>query len=107
LWNTTIDPVDRPDFRPEAIDVDASVRRALNERTDIAIARKNLDVNDVTLKYLSNQLLPQADIVGTYGLVGLGGTRLITTGTGVNQIVTGSIPGGYSDALTTLFNSKY
>src|SRR5438093_8195257 len=28
LWSTTIDPVDRPDFRAEAIDVDAAVRRA-------------------------------------------------------------------------------
>lgn len=107
LWNSTLDPVDRPDFRPEPIDVDAAVRRALSERTDLAIAHKNLEVNDVTVKYLSNQLLPQADLVANYGLVGLGGTTLIKKGTGVNQEVIGTIPGGYADALSSLLHSTY
>ena len=107
LWNSSLDPVDRPDFRPEAIDVEAAVRRALSERTDLAIAHKNLEVNDVTVTYLSNQLLPQADLVANYGLVGLGGTTLIKKGTGVNQEVIGTIPGGYADALSSLFHSTY
>jgi len=89
------------------VDLEAAVRRALAERTDLAIARKNLEANDVTLQYLSNQLLPQADLVGTYGLAGLGGTQLITSGSGVNQVQIGTVPGGYNNALTTLFNSKY
>ena len=104
LWNSTIDPVDRPDFRPEPIDVEAAVRRALDERTDLAIAKKNVDVNGITVKYLDNQLLPQADVVATYGRLGLGGTQLKTTGSGVNQTVIGKVPGGYSDALATMFN---
>jgi outer membrane protein len=42
--------------------------------------------------------------VTTYGVVGLGGSQLITTGgTGVNRVVTGSVPGGYGDALSTMF----
>ena len=32
---SAIDPVDRPDFRPEPVDVEAAVRRALAERTDL------------------------------------------------------------------------
>ena len=107
LWTSSLDPVDRPDFRPDAIDVDAAVRRALSERTDLAIAHKNLEVNGVTLKYLSNQLLPQADVVANYGFLGLGGTTLIKRGAGVNQEVIGTIPGGYADALSTLFHSTY
>src|SRR5207247_6157614 len=50
-WNATIDPVDRPDFRPEQVDVDAAIRRALGQRTDLAIAQKYVQANDVTLKY--------------------------------------------------------
>ena len=45
-----------------------------------------------------------------YGLVGLGGTAVhLRTGTGVgtvNRSVTGTIPGGYSDALTSLFRTQ-
>jgi outer membrane protein TolC len=106
-WNVRLNPVDRPDFRPEAIDLEAAVRRALSERTDLEIAKKNVTGNDITLKYLQDQLRPQADFVATYGLVGLGGTGLITTGQGVNRVVTGTIPGGYGDALNTLFNRNY
>jgi outer membrane protein TolC len=108
LWNSAIDPVDRPDFQPQAVDVEAAVRRALSERTDIAIAKKNLEGNDITLHYLRDQTLPQADFVALYGLTGVGGDLLGKSGTGVNQIVdpTKTIPGGYGDALSSLLHSQ-
>src|SRR6185369_14073910 len=71
-WASTIDPVERPVFVPEPIDVAAAVRCALENRTDLQQAKKNLQVNDVTLKYLTNQTLPQADLVARYGLIGQG-----------------------------------
>jgi outer membrane protein TolC len=101
-WNARLDPTDRPEFRVEAVDLEAAVRRALSQRTDLEIAKKNIEANDITLSFLKDQLKPQADLIGTYGLVGLGGSQLITTGTGVNRTVTGSVPGGYLDALRTL-----
>ncbi len=101
-WNARLDPVDRPEFRVESVDLEGAVRRALSQRTDLEIAKKNIESNDITLSFLTDQLKPQADLVGTYGLVGLGGSQLITTGTGVNRTVTGSVPGGYLDALRTL-----
>jgi outer membrane protein len=108
-WSVRLDPTDRPDFRAEPIDVEAAVRRALSERTDLQIALKNIEANDVTLKYLVDQMRPQADLSATYGLVGLGGSQYTydPTATGVNRIPIGSIPGGYSDALSTLFHSQY
>src|SRR5919201_5115428 len=41
-WNAQIDPIDRPEFSAQPIDIEAAVRRALSERTDLEIARKNL-----------------------------------------------------------------
>ena len=61
----------------------------------------------MTLRYLVDQMRPQADLLANYGLVGLGGSQLITTGTGVNREVTGSLPGGYGDALSTLFGHNF
>jgi outer membrane protein len=106
-WAASLDPVDRPDFVPAPIDIPAALRGALENRTDLQQAKKNLAVNDVTLKYLRNQILPQADVVARYGLVGQGGTQFVSSGTGINRVVTGTIPGGYSDALSTLFNGAY
>jgi outer membrane protein TolC len=108
-WNVQLNPTDRPDFRAEPIDIEAAVRRALSERTDLEIAKKNIAANDVTLKYLVNQMRPQADVTASYGLVGLGGSQYIydPAATGVNRVPIGSIPGGYMDALSTLFKSNY
>ncbi len=110
LWTATLDPVERPQFAPETIDVQAAVRRALSERTDLQIAEKNVAMNDVTVKFLKDQLLPQADLVANYGLVGLGGTQLVRAGTGVGQQVnpiTNTIPGGYGDAFSSLWGANY
>jgi outer membrane protein TolC len=106
-WTGSIDPVDRPDFEPIQVNVEEAVRRALSARTDLAQVRKNLEVNNVTLKYLKNQTMPQADFTARYGLIGQGGTQFITSGQGINRVVTGTIPGGYGDALSTLFNRNY
>jgi len=106
-WSAAIDPTDRPEFLPQPIDVTAAVRRAIENRTDLQQAKKNLQVNDTTLRYMTNQVLPQADLVARYGLVGQGGVQYITSGTGINRIVTGEIPGGYGDALSSLFGRNY
>ena len=106
LWTSTIDPVDRPDFSPSAIDINAATQRALSTRSDVLQAKKNLEANQLSLDYLSNQTLPQADVVTRYQSNGTGGTQFITTGNGVNREVIGTVPGGYFDALNTLFRQK-
>ena len=107
-WLATLNPLDRPEFSPQPIDVAAAVRRALDARTDLAQARKNLLVNTTTLKYLNNQTLPQADLVARYGLIGQGGTQFTgCTGAGISRSCTGELIGGYSDALSTLFGHNY
>jgi outer membrane protein TolC len=106
-WAGSIDPTERPDFSPVQVDVTAAVRQALEVRTDLAQVRKNLEVNDTTLKFLTNQTLPQVDLTARYGLAGQGGTTFLTSGSGINRVVTGTIPGGYADALSTLFDRNY
>jgi outer membrane protein len=110
-WGVRLDPTDRPDFRPETIDIEAAVRRALTDRTDLYIAKRNIEANDVTLKYLVDQMRPQVDLSTTYGLVGLGGSQYTyatdVVGGTVNKIPTGTIPGGYGDAIDSLFHSQY
>jgi outer membrane protein TolC len=67
-------------------------------------------VNDITLKLLKNQTLPQVDAFARYGLVGQGGTQFITSSGsgGVNRgTIIGTIPGGYADAVTSLLKTNY
>jgi outer membrane protein TolC len=107
-WSAELNPVDRPDFRPESIDIEGAVRRALSERTDLEIAKKNMASNDVTLKFLQDQMKPQADLQAQYGLAGIGGPNLVRSNSGVlGSQVTTINPGGIGDAFSTLFRNQY
>ncbi|HEY3044047.1 MAG TPA: TolC family protein [Vicinamibacterales bacterium] len=105
-WSATIDPLDRPGFEAVTVDLTAAVRRALDVRTDLAQVRKNLEVNNVTLKYLKNQTMPQADLVARYGVQGRGGT-FITRAPGFGGAVLSTTPGGFVDAFSTMFANDF
>ena len=105
-WSLRIDPVDRPEFVPEPIDLDAAILRALSARTDLAQAKKTLQANDTTFKFLRNQTLPQADLVARYGLAGIGGQKFQRV-SGRQPAVVSTIPGGLGDAVTSLFANNY
>jgi outer membrane protein len=107
LWRASITPIDRPEFRPEPLDVEAAVRKALSGRTDLEQARKTLDSNDVTMKFLRNQTLPAVDLTAMYGAQGLGGTQFIRQGTGLGSQIIDTIPGGYGNAWRTLTGRDY
>ncbi|MGH9332036.1 MAG: TolC family protein [Vicinamibacterales bacterium] len=101
LWSARINPVDRPSFSPEPIDLQGAITKAIADRTDIAQAKKTLESNDVSLRNLVNQTLPALDLAASYGLSGLGGTQFERVGLGGTQI-TNTIPGGYFDALRNI-----
>jgi outer membrane protein TolC len=107
LWNEQIRPVDLPSLEPAPTDIEGAIRRGLGQRTDVLTARKNLDSNDVTLRYYQNQALPALDFNASYGAQGLGGTAFLRSGSGLNSVVTGTVPGGYSDALSVLRSRDY
>jgi outer membrane protein len=102
LWRQEIVPVDVPSLEPAPTDVEAAVRRAISERTDMVSSRKNIETNDVNIRFFRNQSLPALDVTASYGSTGIGGTRFQRAGTGADSPITGTIPGGYLDALSAL-----
>ncbi len=102
LWAARINPVDRPSFAPEPIDLQGAITKAIADRTDIAQAKKTLESNDVTLRGLQDSTLPALDLTAGYGVAGVGGTVFERSGLG--GVVARVIPGGYNDALRTLTN---
>ena len=104
-WAATLNPVDLPTLEVPAIDLEEAIRTALDERTDIARSRRQLDINNVNLSSLSNSRLPAVDLVGTYQLQGQGGTRFNRTGLG--GLVFQEIPGGIRDAFNQLYDVDF
>jgi len=97
FWTAAINPVDRPTYTTEALDVAGAVKQALTNRTDLQQSQKQLAANDISLRSLADQLLPALDLTSSYGLAGVGGPQFIRQGLG--GAIAQTIPSGYSDAL--------
>lgn len=106
MWTTKISPTDRPGAEPVPVDIEAAVRNALENRTDVVAARKSLERSDISLSFARNQLMPQLDLVASYGTTGAGGTELVRDPPFGGTIVD-TIPGGYGDALSEVFGRDF
>lgn len=104
-WRATLNPIDLPTLSPAPIDLDATIRRALDERTDLERSRRQLDINEVNLSSMRNQRLPAVDLTGSYQLQGQGGTRFVRAGLGGNVLT--EVPGGINDAFDQLVDLDY
>jgi len=100
LWRATLVPTDRPVVTAQPIDLEAAVRTALSQRTDLTVTKKNLEATDISLRAQHNQTLPDLQLIGIYNLSGQGGTQID------RDRLTGDIrqtfPGGYGDALRAI-----
>ena len=101
-WIATLDPVERPTYSDDPVDVAEAVRNALANRTDLDQARRQIAANDIALRSLVDTQLPALDLTASYGSAGVGGTQFIRDGLG--GAVSGTIPSGWSDALRILAN---
>jgi outer membrane protein TolC len=107
-WAATLDPVDRPDFQPEQVDTETAIRTALSQRTDLEIAKKNVENNTTTLSFLRNQTLPIVDLQVNYGVQGVGGPYLVrSNNNALGSQITETVPGGIAQALSSLFDNRY
>ena len=99
FWSMNLQPSDSPVLGAREIDVDAAVRNALLNRTDLDTLDKNLEMTDTDIRYFRNQQLPAVDLQVDYGLTGLGGDRLLRAGgfpgtiVGRDQVTFGSVLG--------------
>jgi len=80
FWTARIEAADAVPPVGAPPDVDTAVRRALNERPDIAEARKQIQIDDTNVLLSKNQTLPDLRLQAAYLTNGLGGTKLLRSG---------------------------
>lgn len=106
-WTANIEPVDRPTYTTETVDVAGAVRRALTSRTDLEQSKKQIQSNDVSIRSLSDAQLPALDLTASYGLAGIGGTQFVRPpGSALGAAPSQIIPSGFSDALSLLTDGR-
>jgi outer membrane protein len=87
FWTARIEPTDTLTFVPMTVDADAAIKTALTERTDLQNARKNLEINDVHIRFFRNQALPDVTASLNYNARAVGGLQ-------VRRALVGGIPVG-------------
>jgi HAE1 family hydrophobic/amphiphilic exporter-1 len=75
-WSVRLDPTERQPPVGVVPDVDAAVRRALGDRSDIAQAKKEIENRATNVALAKNQTLPDLRAQATYLTNGQGGSRL-------------------------------
>jgi HAE1 family hydrophobic/amphiphilic exporter-1 len=106
FWSVRLEPTDRvPPVRP-APDVDGAVRRALAERTDLQVARKEIEITETGISLAKSETRPDLRLQANYLTDGAGGTRLLRTG-GFPGTVVGSEVTRYSDVLGQVLTLDY
>jgi outer membrane protein TolC len=109
FWAIRIEPTDLPPFAPAAVDVDAAVKNALSRRTDLDQSRRSLESNDISIRFLRNQTLPDVSAQFNYGLSAIGGTQVLrgpSVGLTPGEIV-GEVNRSYASVLNSLLTNDF
>jgi outer membrane protein TolC len=104
-WAIHIVPTDKSTPTLAHVNIDSALQEAMEKRTDLRAAKKQVELQQVVQDYAKSQTLPQLDLVAFYGTQGVGGTEFLRNGIGgpITQVV----PGGYGDALSQTFSTQF
>jgi outer membrane protein TolC len=107
FWTTHLVPSEQPVLTPTTVDVEAAIRNALDKRTDLAQARRQMDQTDITMRFARNQKLPTVNAVVNYGLAGVAGTRTLYDTSAGFPVPNGFAQRSFGDALRDIFGNEF
>ncbi|PYR94942.1 MAG: hypothetical protein DMF84_02805 [Acidobacteria bacterium] len=113
FWTAKFRPTDQPVLASQVIDVDAAIKNALANRTDLLEFKRQMETTDINLKFAQNQRLPGIDLTARYGVTGVGGTQFDYRNTGPNgeildvpERTIGAVR-SFSDVLRDVFGNDF
>ncbi len=105
-WTLRLQPADTAPAAGPPPDVDAAVKRALAERTDLIRARKDIQNADTTISLSRSETLPDLRLQANYLTDGAGGSRLLRTG-GFPGTIVGTEVTRFGSVLDQLVSADY
>jgi outer membrane protein TolC len=110
FWNARFTPSEQPTISTKAIDLDAAIKAALANRTDLREFKKSMESTDINMQLARNQKMPAVDLTARYGLTGIGGTQF-KYGTPLNEgdapPVLGQTVRGFGEVLRDVFGNNF
>lgn len=107
FWRMRIEPADAVSFRAIAVDTDAAIARALQSRTDLVASRKQIESNDVNIRFFKNQTMPDVNASLTYFSQGVGGTSFIRGPGGFPGPIIGQVEKSFGATLKDMFTGNF
>lgn len=107
FWTIAFNPTDQPTMAPRSIDVDAAIKSAFQNRTDIQALKKQIEGTDINLKYAQNQKLPEIDLQARYGVTGIGGTQYQYDTSGLTNNVIGTSVHSFGSVLQDVVDNNF
>jgi outer membrane protein TolC len=107
FWSTRFTPSEQPSLAPRQIDVDAAIKNALQNRTDLRDLRKTMESTEINKKFAANQKLPALDLTARYGLTGVAGTQLDIDRSTIPFTVTPVASRSFGGALRDVFGNDF
>jgi outer membrane protein TolC len=109
FWASRFAPSEQPSLAPREINIDAAIKTALQNRTDIRDFKKTMENTDINMQYARNQKLPAVDLTARYGLTGIAGTQFEygTSAVDGSPVVVGQSVRSFSDALRDVFGNDF
>jgi outer membrane protein TolC len=98
IYTQVINPAEQPQLSVQSVDIQSAVARALQERTDVMQARRQIESSRLSLEVSKNQTMPSLNFSTGYNLTGQGGQEKVFQQGQVVDI----LPGGYADALAAI-----
>ncbi|HOW86015.1 MAG TPA: TolC family protein [Candidatus Aminicenantes bacterium] len=105
---TALVPKDKPTYVARQADLEEALAAAIENRTDLKIAKYGLETDRLNLGYAKNQVLPDLSFSASYSSPGIDGTRLIYSNNDpIYGDVIDTIPGDIGGALKQTFKMQY
>jgi HAE1 family hydrophobic/amphiphilic exporter-1 len=70
-WSSSYVPTDKPAFTLDAVNLDAAIKDAMDNRYELRRLKLASDINKIDIAYFKNQTKPQIDLNTTFSLDGL------------------------------------
>lgn len=106
-WTTRLVPTEQPTLTAQPLDVEAAVRAALENRTDLAQFRRQIEATQVNIDFARNQKLPDVNLIAAYNTIGLGGTQYLFRPGIFPPIPESESRRSFSDTLRDVFGQNF
>jgi outer membrane protein TolC len=79
-WEVRLQPTDSVELTPREIDLTAAIKQALDNRLDLTVEKRSLEVADLNLAVRRNATKPSVNFNVNYSASGAGGTEFLSGG---------------------------